>query len=58
MELFNFISDMTKAQRDVIFLETQCGLESRDFTCREDNDCPCNRDYLQCPLRQDSARKR
>jgi len=58
MELFNFMSDMTKAQRDVVVLEAQCSLESRDCTCREDNFCPCNGDYLRCPLLQDSVRAR
>ena len=58
MELFNFMSDMTKAQRDVIVLEAQCSLESRNCACREDNDCPCNGDYLRYPLLQDSVRPR
>ncbi|MGO9214390.1 MAG: hypothetical protein ACLP9S_10900 [Syntrophales bacterium] len=42
MELFDFMADMTKAQRDVIVLEAQCNLESGDYTYREDNACPCN----------------
>jgi hypothetical protein len=58
MELFNFMSDMTKAQRDVIVLEAQYSLQSRDCTYPEDNACPCNADYLRCPLLQDSARTR
>ncbi len=56
MELFNFMSDMTKAQRDVIVLEAQCSLESGDCACREDNACLCNGDHLRSPLLQDSAR--
>jgi len=58
MELFDFMADMTKAQRDVIVLEAQCSLESRDCTNREDNACLSNMDYLRCPLLQDSVRTR
>ena len=58
MELFNFMSDMTKAQRDVIVLEAQCSLESGDCACREDNSCPCIGDHLRYPLLQDSGRTR
>ncbi|MGZ6250070.1 MAG: hypothetical protein ACXWMC_10690 [Syntrophales bacterium] len=58
MELFNFMSDMTKALRDVIVLEGQCGLESGDCACREDNACPCDGDRLRSPLLQDSEKTR
>ena len=58
MELFNFMSDMTRAQRDVIVLEAQCSLEAGDCACREDNVCLCNGDHLRSPLLQDSARAR
>jgi hypothetical protein len=58
MELFNFMSDMTKAQRDVIVLEAQCSLEARDCTCREDHACSRNGDHLRSPLLQDSAGRR
>ena len=58
MELFNFMSDMTKAQRDVIVLEAQFSLDSGDYACREDNACLCNGDHLRSPLLQDPARTR
>ena len=58
MELFDFMADMTKAQRDVIVLEAQCSLESGDCACREDNAYLCNGDHLLSPLLQNSARTR
>ena len=58
MELFDFMADMTKAQRDVIVLEAQCNLESGDCARREHDACLCSGDYLRCPLLQNSARPR
>jgi len=58
MELFDFMSDMTKAQRDVIVLEAQGSVESGDCACREDNAYLCNGDRLRFPLLPDSARTR